>query len=188
MSLKSLHDVLGSLENHYKRSDQQQFQHLLQCWTQVVGSVVAAQTRPLSIYRGVLKVATASSVWSQNLNFERQRILEKLNAHLATPLVDIRFSAARWDSQPEIASSSGSELQDSLWQNHPSRVPMSGRLGKLASLKELTDPKAAFQFWAKRIQQRSQHLPLCPRCHCPTPPGELQRWSLCSLCAAKRWK
>ncbi|MBW4518361.1 MAG: DUF721 domain-containing protein [Scytolyngbya sp. HA4215-MV1] len=187
MSLKSLHDVLGSLENHYKRADQQQFQHLLQCWSQVVGSVVAAQTRPLSIYRGILKVATASSVWSQNLSFERQRILEKLNAQLATPLVDIRFSAARWDTQQDIPASNGSDLQDVLWQNHPSRIHTAGRSTKLASLRELTDPNAAFQFWAERIKRRSQHLPLCPRCSCPTPPGELQRWSLCSLCAAKRW-
>jgi predicted nucleic acid-binding Zn ribbon protein len=38
------------------------------------------------------------------------------------------------------------------------------------------------------MRSRSQHLPLCPTCHCPTPEGELMRWSACALCAAKRFQ
>ncbi|NEP50291.1 MAG: DUF721 domain-containing protein, partial [Moorea sp. SIO3C2] len=33
-----------------------------------------------------------------------------------------------------------------------------------------------------------QNLPLCPQCKCPTPPGELQRWDVCGLCAIKQWQ
>ncbi|AOW99895.1 hypothetical protein BJP34_10915 [Moorena producens PAL-8-15-08-1] len=49
-------------------------------------------------------------------------------------------------------------------------------------------PEAAFKHWAKMMQMRSQNLPLCPQCQCPTPPGELQRWDVCGLCAIKQWQ
>jgi predicted nucleic acid-binding Zn ribbon protein len=45
--------------------------------------------------------------------------------------------------------------------------------------------QAAFQKWADQIRWRSQGLPLCPQCRCPTPMGELQHWSVCALCAVK---
>jgi predicted nucleic acid-binding Zn ribbon protein len=31
-------------------------------------------------------------------------------------------------------------------------------------------------------------LPRCPQCQCPTPPGELERWSVCAVCATQRWQ
>ncbi|MGA7933784.1 MAG: hypothetical protein WCA35_09575, partial [Kovacikia sp.] len=79
-----------------------------------------------------------------------------------------------------------SQQQIELWQNHPSRL--SGQHNPRQKLaQELTDPKLAFQNWAQRVRSRSQNLPLCAHCSCPTPPGELERWEVCALCAAKRW-
>ena len=40
---------------------------------------------------------------------------------------------------------------------------------------------------ASMMRSRSRQLPLCPECQCPTPTGELHRWQVCSICAAKRW-
>ncbi|MEP0771687.1 DUF721 domain-containing protein, partial [Trichocoleus sp. ST-U1] len=87
MSFKSLHHILGAIENQAAWQASQEFQRLLKCWPSVVGVAVQAQTRPISISRGVLSVATSSAAWAQTLTFERQRILQKLNAHLGSNLV-----------------------------------------------------------------------------------------------------
>jgi predicted nucleic acid-binding Zn ribbon protein len=184
MSLKSLHHVLGALQSQEGWRSRQQLQQLLACWFQVVGPAVAAQTRPISIQRRVLHVATSSSVWASNLTFERQRILEKLSAHLPYTLSDIRFSTAHW--QP-YRSDSLLEAAAAIWQQHPSRVadPFAAARAKTRCVDQ--DANSAFRHWAEAMQARSQHLPLCPSCRCPTPKGELERWSICSLCASKQW-
>ncbi|MBW4559733.1 MAG: DUF721 domain-containing protein [Mojavia pulchra JT2-VF2] len=179
MSFKSVNDILGVLEKQAKWQEQP-FQCLLQCWAEVVGVVVAAHTRPLSIQRDVLRVATSSAAWAQNLTFKRQTLILKLNEKLPTPLGDIRFSTAGWQSPPEERKQQPSILP----HEHPSY------LGDASSSPQNVTPpemnaKAAFGRWAKAKQVRSHGLPLCPQCESPTPPGELQRWRVCSFCAAK---
>lgn len=181
MSFQSLQQVLGVLEHRDSWKKRQQFRQLVVCWVEVVGIAVAAQTRPLFIQRQVLQVATSSSAWAQNLAFERCRILEKLNARLPDTLIDIRFSTAQWQSS-EHSSPKPSE-SSILWQSHPSQILPAPRLPHAPPLAR--DPQTAFQHWAKTVRDRSRHLPACPVCHSPTPPGELDRWSVCSLCAAK---
>lgn len=185
MSLKSIGKVLSAVGNQYKRQHHLQIQRVQECWVEVVGTVVAAQTQPVLVYRGVLKVATASSAWAHNLTFERQRILEKLNLRVAPPLTDIRFSSANWQRSSLQNPVSDSE-QHQIWQNHPSLLPSPAKLLR-PTLPEQPDPNVAFRHWSRLMQTRSRHLPLCPACSCPTPPGELERWSLCSFCAAKQW-
>ncbi|MFB2771212.1 DUF721 domain-containing protein [Pelatocladus sp. BLCC-F211] len=183
MSFKSVNDILSVLQLETKLQEQP-FQRLLKCWSQVVGTAVAAHTRPLSIQRNVLWVATSSAAWAQNLTFERQRLLIKLNAVLPTPLVDIRFSTAEWHSSKQVAHQPNSSVNP----QHPSY------LGKEIATENdddvncnAPDANTSFADWAVAIQARSHHLPLCPQCECPTPPGELQRWGVCCLCAAKKF-
>ncbi|MBW4614172.1 MAG: DUF721 domain-containing protein [Desmonostoc vinosum HA7617-LM4] len=179
MSLKSINDVLDVLEKQAKWQEEP-FQCLLKCWAEIVGATAAAHTRPQSIQRDVLWVATSSAAWAQNLTFGRSPLLVKLNQKLAKPLIDIRFSTALWQQKPLEP-----KQQQILPHEHPSY------LGDEVSLEDVTpiiqDANAAFKTWAKKMQARSHHLPLCPRCQCPTPVGELQRWNVCSLCAAKQW-
>ncbi|PSB05784.1 DUF721 domain-containing protein [filamentous cyanobacterium CCP1] len=187
MPFISLTQVIGGLENQDKWEKRRQFRQLVGCWTEVVGGVVAAQTRPLYVQRQVLHVATASSVWAQNLAFERQRILGKLNAKLPYQLTDIRFSTAQWQL-PKKRSPISSE-SDILWQEHPSHVKLRTNLSSFNAAESApADPQTAFQSWANTIRDRTRSLPTCPVCQCPAPPGELQRWSVCALCAAKQMK
>lgn len=197
--MKSLSTLLTGLQHQYKRQGQRQFQQVLDCWVEVVGPIVAAQTRPLNLYQGVLKVATSSSVWSQNLVFERQRIIAKLNQTVAVEITDIRFSPARWQ-ETAPTSFPGEAYQQALWRSHPSRLTAPERTPQRHQphLKQPTDatnpengdratPLSAFQEWATVMQSRSRQMPLCPQCKCPTPGGELQRWQVCAICAAQRW-
>lgn len=186
MAFKSLDHVLGTLGDRYRSHDQQHSQRLLRGWVEAVGPVVAAQTRPLSMQNDVLRVATSSSAWAQNLIFERQRILEKLNVLLSTSLIDIRFSTAQWQESRSL-SAFNAEQQVQLWQQHPSRLAETIRLPAVQRHENPTDPMVAFQRWGKLMRSRTHNLPACPRCQCPAPPGELKRWSMCSLCAAKQW-
>jgi predicted nucleic acid-binding Zn ribbon protein len=180
MSLNSVNNILGSLEIQAKLQ-QQPFQRLLGCWAEIVGVAIAAHTRPLSIQRDILYVAVSSAAWAQNLTFERQRLLVKINTVLPAPLLDIRFSTAYWHSQKEITSK-----QTLLPHHHPSYLDEEMNLPPEVPF-TAKNANTAFADWAKTVQARSHHLPLCPQCQCPTPPGELQRWQVCSLCAAKKF-
>lgn len=181
MSFKSLNHILSALETQAQWQEEP-FPRLLKCWHEIVGAAIASHTRPLSIQRDVLRVATSSAAWAQNLTFQRQLILEKLNAQLPSPLVDIRFSTAEWHRPQGAAKGQQPDLQ----REHPSY------LGEQVNLADDIQPNnkdvtATFERWAKVRQARSHNLPLCPQCHSPTPPGELQRWDVCSICATKRW-
>ncbi|WP_341525567.1 DciA family protein [Nostoc sp. UHCC 0302] len=180
MSLKSVNGILSILQKQAKWQEQP-FQRLLKCWAEVVDPVVASHTRPLSIQRDVLWVATSSAAWAQNLTFGRSSLLLKLNQKLPTPLVDIRFSTAGWQD----SSRERKQQQTVLPQEHPSYLgdEISHRPDATPTIQ---DANAAFGHWARTMQARSHGLPLCPQCQSPTPPGELDRWDVCAFCTAKR--
>ncbi|WP_460201727.1 DciA family protein [Scytonema sp. NUACC21] len=181
MTLKSLNDILSVLETQAKWQEQP-FPKLLKCWAEIVGIAVAAHTQPLSIQRDVLRVATSSAAWAQNLTFERKRLLLKVNDKLSTALVDIHFSTAGW----QRPKNPNAEQEIISPRHHPSYVGD----GKNLPAKPTATPKdanTAFRNWSETVQARTLGLPLCPTCQCPTPVGELQRWQVCSLCAAKQF-
>ena len=180
MSLNSVNQILDILKT------QAQWQEpplliLIKCWHEVVGSTYASHTRPVSIGRDVLRVATSSAAWAQNLTFERKRLLLKVNELLASPLVDIHFSTAGWHSLPLPKP----EKKKALLAEHPSFVD-SHFVNHEPKTIDSQSATAAFNNWAERVKARFSNLPLCPKCQCPTPPGELDRWGVCALCGAKR--
>jgi predicted nucleic acid-binding Zn ribbon protein len=65
---------------------------VLHFWDQVVGPVVAENTTPTEVEHGVLFVRTASPAWRQELQFQKQTIIAKLNRKVGKPVIkDIRF-------------------------------------------------------------------------------------------------
>lgn len=186
-SLDRLLTDLAGLPIAQKIKDHQQ---LLNAWVIAVGPAIAQQTQPIAIQRDILQVATASAVLANDLTFKRRQILAKLNPQLTTAVRDIRFSSRNWDPSQTTNGRSPVSEQQILWQQHPSRVD--NPRDPIGDLKtpavDPVDPQQAFQAWATKIQQRSQNWPLCPECQCPTPQGELKRWQICGICAAKHWK
>jgi len=104
-----------------------------------------------------------------NADFERQRIIEKLNVHMLSPLGWI-FAFTQWH-RPKGSTD---------WREHPSSLVDAPRVPKIGKTPNSSNPNAALNT-AKVMQARSHGLPLCPQCHCPTP-AELQRWAICSIC------
>ena len=181
MSFKSINRILVALENQAEWQEPQQFRRLLACWPEIIGSKISAQTRPISISRDVLWVATASSALANTLTFQRQSLLKKLKAQISLPLVDIRFSTAQWQNttDPNLASV--------IEEKHRSHVVETMLFPPTPPISAPKDASTTFQQWAELIQARSQHLPLCPQCQCSTPIGELQRWDVCGFCASQQW-
>ncbi len=184
MSFQSLNQILGYLKIIEQSPQQQDFQKLIESWEQLLG-VMASQTKPLYIKRGVLYVATSSATLSQELSFQVPQLLHQLNHLLSIPLDNIRFSPAQWYTRLPLSQSTQTEKND--WQQHPSMIPQLKKPPQTNSTPKNQNPQTTFQNWAKAIQKRSESLPLCPQCQSPTPPGEIQRWSVCAICATKQW-
>lgn len=182
MAFDSLDRLLKSLEQQPGWAEYQRYCRLCQYWDKIIDSNVAPHTRPLYVQRNLLWVATSSAVWAQHLSLQRYSLLEKINTQFPRePLVNIRFSSAQWHDSPLFT---GTPLESS----HPSEIALPNPPPQTSPEQLATTPEAAFQRWTELIKARSQGLPLCPQCHCPTPPGELKRWSLCMHCATQQWQ
>ncbi len=200
MAWEALSQVCSRLQQRQDWLGGQQLSRILHAWPEVVGPVVAPVARPVSLQRGVLQVAVSSSVWAQTLAFERTRILAKLNPRLQEPVTDLQFSVARWHrpvtgvrapKAPPARPSASSQIQQQLLKAHPSQwLTLASGTGPAQvdseSAAAVVDPAVAFQRWARLVQERSRDWPLCPGCDSPAPPGELARWSVCSVCLARQ--
>lgn len=188
MALEGLNGLIKGLEGQPNWQSQRQFRLVVLHWPKAVGFAVSRKTRPVSIQRSTLYVATATAVWAQTLSYERLKILRKLNVHQQQPLKDIRFSTAQWQ-QRSIETASGSQPLE----HHPSYVvptPNQTSPELFATNSSQIDlpqtPETAFNRWANTIRQMQSTQALCPLCQCRCPQGELDRWSVCALCAAKK--
>lgn len=61
-------------------------------WNEVVGEVNARKTKPIKIDRGKLFVRTTNSTWRQELFYQKNEIVKKLNIRLRSDIIkDIIF-------------------------------------------------------------------------------------------------
>ncbi|MBE9167910.1 DUF721 domain-containing protein [Pleurocapsales cyanobacterium LEGE 06147] len=198
-SFNSIDRILEKLEQQPGWEQYQQYRRLLKCWQAIIDRKIAENARPLYVAREVLWVATSSSTWAQELSLRRYNLLQQLNAELPFQLVDLRCSPAWWHQTKNSHTSTNPLPTDR--QQHPSKVainlttssPSTDNNSQIdtptsnSAEKRSQQLAASFQRWAQTIQVRSQDLPLCPQCGCPTPNGEIQRWGFCYYCAAQRW-
>jgi len=64
-------------------------------WEEVVGEELAGCSRPLKVVKNVLWLEVVNSTWMQQLQFEKRRILDAVNARLAlSKIKDIKFMLA----------------------------------------------------------------------------------------------
>lgn len=186
MGLTGIHILVQRVQATPAWHNVQQFLQLAQEWPEIVGVVVAQQSRPIALTeQGILRVAVSSGVWAQTLTFERPQILAKLLEHSQLPIQDIHFSSRDWyrpglKSKRKTTSTSTSKTPQS---SSPS-LAISPTPGN-----PIGDPpqtaQEAFDHWQATLQMRSHHLKCCPRCQCPTPAPELAQYHLCQLCYAR---
>jgi predicted nucleic acid-binding Zn ribbon protein len=189
MTTQSIQEILEVIAQQPQWQKCQQYHHVIKCWHQVVNDKIAQHTRILYLKRQVLWVATDSSVWAQNLSLQRYTLVKKLNQLLddPDPLRDIRFSPALWN-ETKKKETNLEETSDSLQDFHRlnGEAQQSSQLNQEVS--QTLTPQSALSKWLEVIRRRSQFLPLCPICQCPTPEEELKRWKMCGHCEIKQHK
>ncbi len=84
----------------------------VEVWSEVVGPMIAAQSRAVEIREGVLFVHVESNVWMQELGILREDIMARLNTHLGAPHVrKIVLSLERTPHRPTATPREGEESE-----------------------------------------------------------------------------
>ncbi|MGK7952694.1 MAG: DUF721 domain-containing protein [Xenococcaceae cyanobacterium] len=185
MFFHSLAEILATIPEQPGWENYKQYCQLLEAWQAIVTPEIARQTRPLYVKRQVLWVATANSVWAQELSLKRYTFLQQLNRRLAFSLKDIRFTSYRQQQNSDRLSASIDNPD--LKSHHPSSINVKYSPIPSDSLPLVDEPQAVVKNWIDVLQARSSQFSVCPQCQSPTPKGELKRWNLCCHCAAKTW-
>jgi predicted nucleic acid-binding Zn ribbon protein len=167
--------------------DYRRFCIVIDCWQKTADEKVLSNTRLLYIARDVLWIATSNSVWAQTLFMQRYTLLKKLNSQLGDRLSDLRFSPAQWYQNNKFNKNTQSPIQTTDREQDPNSIEVDRETINFKKTNLENNLNTAFKQWAEINKVRSQNLPLCPRCSCHTPSGELDRWGLCYLCAAQNW-
>jgi hypothetical protein len=136
-------DVLENLLSRHPWAGVLRAATVFRRWPRLVGSTVAAHTRPLSIRDGVLLVAARHPVWAAQLAMLRTDLLRRIRSECANAVIDITFDP-RWDPlydrwyEPAVACASGTEPPD------PKPPP--------------ADVMGAFENWRLAAHRRRQRL------------------------------
>lgn len=62
-------------------------------WDEIVGAEIAKRAKPDSVRKGILFVKVSNSAWAQELTFQKDIILKRLNNYVSdeNPVHDVRF-------------------------------------------------------------------------------------------------
>ena len=87
--------IAGALKKLVKKQGMEKElnqQKAIDVWAKVVGRKIKEHTEPLEVRYGVLIVKTSSPVWRQELQFQKNKIVESINKKLIKANIkDIRF-------------------------------------------------------------------------------------------------
>lgn len=146
-----------------------------QRWSDLVGPRVAANSRPQSLERGVLTVATRSNTWSQELSFLAERVLAAIAAELPAQKVErLVFRVGRLAETRAAAAGTGPAAPRR--RSAPERrEPAPDTAATLARFR--ADVEAHWR--AKRAAGWNP----CLRCGVPAPPSA---HGACGICAGER--
>ncbi len=153
-------------------------------WPKIVGDV-SKYAKPRRIQGDVLYVATASSVWSQELHFMRESIIAQVNQALGGEQIkEVRFSEHMWDAPGD---------EDRAEEGFEARSDVDGTGGGEVLTSEaaagIQDQvlSRAFRRMERAMSRRRSVLTakgykICPVCGCPYP----KRKTACPACANRK--
>ncbi|MCL5116818.1 MAG: DUF721 domain-containing protein [Firmicutes bacterium] len=145
-------------------------------WHRVVGDAIYAHTRILTLTPdGVLVIAVPSSVWSQELNYYRPRILGAIHDEL--PQVTIRDIRTRVRAQADRKRTSEDAYRRSPYAATYRAPAGTEDLGVLLTRVQEKYQEAAQEWLAEGFYP-------CIQCHAPTLAG----YPLCVVCDLERHK
>ena len=87
--------IAGALKKLVKKQGMEKElnqQKAIDVWGKVVGKKIKEHTEPIEVRYGVLTVKTSSPIWRQELQFQKDKIVESINKKLIKANIkDIRF-------------------------------------------------------------------------------------------------
>ena len=87
--------IAGALEKFIKKQGIEKEinqQKAVSVWAEAVGKKIKENTEPVDVRFGVLTVKTSSPVWRQELQFQKENIIDSINKRLKkTTIKDVRF-------------------------------------------------------------------------------------------------
>lgn len=81
---------------------------IIQAWKVAVSPAIATRSRPKSLSKEVLTIATNSASLAHQLTFGRKALCQQLNSHLITPVIDLRFAPIGY--REEVIAPEGEDL------------------------------------------------------------------------------
>ena len=145
---------------------------VLRQWNELFGDVIGQNSWPELFRDGRLTVATTSSVWLQELSFQKEMILQKLNAaaneQLFTEVVLKTRSRrpkpkqpVRYDLPPAIARLKIVDIDDRMRLRIERQTASEQNMEKRAFLMERLELFAKLQ-----LQRKKAGWNKCPKCGC----------------------
>jgi predicted nucleic acid-binding Zn ribbon protein len=98
MSLTSIAKITVEIENQPGWEGVRDWGLIVRAWETTVSPAIASRSRPKSLSRGLLSIATNSASLAHQLTFGRQALCQQLNVQLINPVADLRFAAVGYAS------------------------------------------------------------------------------------------
>ncbi len=87
-----LHRILPDVLRHLRTSEDAELIRVWEIWDETVGAAIAQNAQPAAFKGSLLIVHVESSVWTQQLQFLKHDILQRLNHALGEiRITDLRF-------------------------------------------------------------------------------------------------
>ncbi|MEE4240711.1 MAG: DUF721 domain-containing protein [Desulfopila sp.] len=100
---QNLSGILPEVVRHKGWAVKLDLHSIFPIWEKVVGEEIADCSRPLKIVKNVLWLEVENSTWMQQLQFEKCRMLDAINACLKiSKIKDIKFLLPRRDNEPPV--------------------------------------------------------------------------------------
>ncbi|TAF51197.1 MAG: DUF721 domain-containing protein [Oscillatoriales cyanobacterium] len=192
MDLTDLSSLINALRPSFRSPEQQQLDTIATAWAIALGDHIAANAYPLHYERHTLTIAVRQSIWAQQLTAQTHQILNHLRPQLPPqiPIKTLRFRVAPHPCR--VQTSTASQIRPPSDLPHPSRWPLPPDPQRSQTAPKPTParnpaPSSTLQQtvdrWKTTLDRHAPYLKPCPRCHCLTPPAELDRWQICAVCA-----
>jgi predicted nucleic acid-binding Zn ribbon protein len=99
MSLISIATIVTDIQGQPGWEGVRDWGLIIQAWTDCVSPAIASRSRPKSLSREILTIATNSASLAHQLTFGRQALCQQLNTRLTTPIADLRFAPIGYASE-----------------------------------------------------------------------------------------
>ncbi len=93
MSLVPISIIIDRIQSQPGWENVRDWGLIIQAWLAIQPPTIPNRSRPKSLSRGILTVATNSSSLAHQLTFGRKSLCQQLNQQLVIPITDLRFVA-----------------------------------------------------------------------------------------------